>query len=162
MIQVVGADAPPRQAHAPMENKLQENERKTNASFAAKPLGESTQFFFDIQKFSFYTLNRNCYSSNGDLCTLFSPFRSAQRQHISLILFYERLFLLVFSILSFSAMKYSSRIFSLNFSPFLRVLYFCNRFFYLLMMIFSKMIVRRVLVRYKLRIRVRMREKNRK
>ena len=46
LIQVVGADAPPRQAHAPMENKLQENERKTNASFAAKPLGESTQFIF--------------------------------------------------------------------------------------------------------------------
>ena len=55
------------------------------------------------------------------MCTLFSPFRSAQGQHLSLILFYERLFLLVFSILSFSAMKYSSRIFSLNFSLFLHL-----------------------------------------
>jgi hypothetical protein len=34
--------------HTPQrENELQENERKTNASFAAKPLGESTQFIFD-------------------------------------------------------------------------------------------------------------------
>ena len=50
--------------------------------------------------------------------------------------------------------------FSRNFRLFLRVLYFCNRFCYLLMMIFPKMVVRRVLVRYKLRIRVRIREKN--
>ena len=56
-------------------------------------------------------------------------------------------------------MKHSTEIFSLNFSPFLRVPYFCNRFFYLLMMIFPKMVVRRVLVRYKLRIHVRIREK---
>jgi hypothetical protein len=34
--------------HTPARtNKLQENERKPNASFAAKPLGESTQFIFD-------------------------------------------------------------------------------------------------------------------
>jgi hypothetical protein len=34
--------------HTPQrENKLQENERKSNASSAANPLGESTQFIFD-------------------------------------------------------------------------------------------------------------------
>ncbi len=84
-------------------------------------LANRRNLFSILPMFSFNALNRNCYSSNGDLCTLFSPFRSAQGQHLSLILFYERLFLLVFSILSFSAMKYSSRIFSLNFSLFLHL-----------------------------------------
>ena len=38
--------------HTPKrENKLQENERKSNASFAANPLGESTQFFSIVQVF---------------------------------------------------------------------------------------------------------------
>lgn len=52
-------------------NKLQENEMKSNASFAADPLGESTQFFFDIQKFSFYALNRNCYFPIGNVYAFF-------------------------------------------------------------------------------------------
>ena len=134
---------------------------KSNASFAADPLGESTQFFFDIQKFSFYALNVNCYFPNRE-CVRFFRLSAQRKDNIYLQFLFCKRLLLVFSVLSFPPMKYSSEIFSFNFSLFLCVLYFCNRFFYLLMMIFSKMIVRRVLVRYKLRIRVRMREKNRK
>ena len=64
--------APLRDAdkHTPQrQNNLQENERKSNASFAADPLGESTQFFFDIQNFRFIPwtlivipLTRNVYA----------------------------------------------------------------------------------------------------
>ena len=65
--------------HTPQrENKLQENERKSNASFAADPLGESTQFFFDSPKFSFYALNVNCYSTNRECVRFFRL--SAQRK----------------------------------------------------------------------------------
>lgn len=61
-----------RDKHTPARtNKLQENEMKSNASFAADPLGESTQFFFDIQKFSFYALNRNCYFPIGNVYAFF-------------------------------------------------------------------------------------------
>ena len=68
-----------RDKHTPdRTNKLQENERKSNASFAADPLGESTQFFFDIQKFSFYALNRNCYFPIGNVYAFFRL--SAQRK----------------------------------------------------------------------------------
>ena len=85
---------------------------------------------------------------------------SAQRKdNIHLQFCFTNVCLPIFSVLSFPLMKYSPEIFSPNFSPFLRVQSFFNRFFYLLMMIFSKMSVRRVLVRYKLRIRVRIRGK---
>ena len=68
-----------RDKHTPARtNKLQENEMKSNASFAADPLGESTQFFFDIQKFSFYALNRNCYFPIGNVYAFFRL--SAQRK----------------------------------------------------------------------------------
>ena len=85
-----------RDKHTPARtNKLQENERKSNASFAADPLGESTQFFFDSPKFSFYTLNVNCYFTNGECVRFFSAFRLAQRQHLSSI-FVLRTFVCLF------------------------------------------------------------------
>ena len=77
--------------HTPARtNKLQENERKSNASFAADPLGESTQFFFDIQKFSFYALNRNCYFPNRE-CVRFFHFH-VQREYSTVFYFVLRTF----------------------------------------------------------------------
>ena len=127
LIQVVGAGAPTRQAHAARTNKLQENERKSNASFAADPLGESTQFFFDSPKFSFYALNANCYSTNRE-CVCFFVYPLSAGTTPILIFCFKKVCLLVFSVLSFPLMKYSSEFFSLNFSLFLRVLYFSTVF----------------------------------
>ena len=75
-------------------NKLQENEMKSNASFAADPLGESTQFFFDIQKFSFYALNVNCYFPNRECVRFFRL--SAQRKDNINLYFVLRTFVCLF------------------------------------------------------------------
>ena len=71
------------------------------------------------------------------MCMLFRL--SAQRKDNTYLQFcFTNVCLLIFGVLSFSSMKYSSDIFSLNFSLFLRVLYFYNRFSYFLMTIFPK------------------------
>ena len=121
-------------------------------------LANRRNLFSTLPIFSFNILNRNCYSTKGDIFERFCL--NVRRDDSTDSCFYfTNVCLPVFSVLSFPPMKYSSEIFSFNFSLFLCVLYFCNRFFYLLMMIFPKMVVRRVLVRYKLRIHVRIREK---
>ena len=98
-------------------------------------LANRRNLFSTLPIFSFNILNRNCYSTKGDIFERFCL--NVRRDDSTDSCFYfTNVCLPVFSVLSFLSWKYPMKIFARVFRLFLRAVYFATVFPIFLMMIF--------------------------